>query len=670
MTRIAPPARRLARGLCGLGGCAFGLLAGAQPVAPPPAPPAYQDHYIDGGALAPDIATDDSAGGDATEGLARSLQVDGIVAALHSHESDTSNSVVEKGVVVKSQWETVGYGAWSLDGAAHAGGAEPGEAGSHGVVTLRQRDMPFDGGWHADNALGDLNSVDVSLARLQPRFFLPTAPMQGATTEWRGPSGLEVVAGAGQPGVYDGIAVPGFRTLTGSTATAGAEWSPAAHWTVGGQLIEARDVNLAAGSLIDLGERVSSTAGLVSALWQDTGRHVQFNLIDGGVTGAANGAGAWIDGAIQQGRILQNVGIFRIAPDLTWGNQLISNDVEGGYYRVGYQSRQWIADVGIDAVRSVSGLAGNTTFVTADTRYQLSRDWGLGGVANVSHTSHGTGWSVEGYVDHQNALGTGRAQLDLAETPSGSDTTVTLDQAWSGNQGLRLATALSVERISGALLNDVPQSSTVLGLAVNGGGQFTTRLGMDCNVRWTTAVEGRAAPGVSATVSLTWQLSRSWQLLATYYDSEAGSWTPLTVVSPLTPPSLTVIPAVQERGGFLTIRYQRAAGAHFAPLGGLPGAGSGSIGGVVYLDSNLNGRLDAGEPGAANVTVVLDGRFSVRTDPNGRFEFPVVAAGHHVITVVSDNVPLPWFLANDGRVEVDLATRGRANVEIGAQRLR
>ncbi len=670
MTLTAPLARRLAPGLCGLGGLVAAVLAQAQPAPPAPGPPAYQDHYIDGGTLAPDVTTDDSAGGDASEGLARSLQVDGVVAALHSHESDTSNSVVEKGVVVKSQWETVAYGAWSLDAAAHGGTAEPGDAGSHGVATLRQRGMPFDGGWQADNALGDLNSVDISLARLQPRFYLPTTPMQGLTTEWRGPSGLQFVGGVGEPGLYDGIAVPGFRTVGGSTATAGAQWSPAANWTVGGQLIEAHDVNLAAGPLFDLGTRLSSNAGLVSALWQDGGTHVQFNLMDGGISGSGNGTGAWVDGSMTEGRLLHNAGMFRIDPNLSWGNQLISNDVEGGYYRLNYQSRQWIADVGVDAVRSVSGLGASTTFLTGDTRYQLSRDWGIGGVANVSRTSHGTSWSAEGYVDHQNPLGTSRAQADLATTPTGNDATLTLDQAWSGLGGLRLTTAVSVERITGALLNDVPQDSTVVGVAVNGGGQFTTRLGMECNVRWTGAVQGHAAPGVSATVSLTWQMTRSWQVLATYYDSEVGAWTPLTVVSPLTPPSMTVIPAAQERGAFLTIRYQRAAGAHFAPLGGAPGAGSGTISGTVYLDTNLNGRLDAGEPGAANVTVVLDGRYSVRTDPNGRFEFPVVAAGHHVITVVSDNVPLPWFLANDGRSEIDVATRGHATVEIGAQRLR
>ena len=87
------------------------------------------------------------------------------------------------------------------------------------MVTLRQLGMPFDGNWQADNALGDVNSPDINLARLQARFYLPTAPIQGLTTEWRGPSGLQIVAGGGTPGVYQGIVVPNFHTLDGSAAT-------------------------------------------------------------------------------------------------------------------------------------------------------------------------------------------------------------------------------------------------------------------------------------------------------------------------------------------------------------------------------------------------------------------------------------------------------------------
>jgi hypothetical protein len=91
---------------------------------------------------------------------------------------------------------------------------------------------------------------------------------------------------------------------------------------------------------------------------------------------------------------------------------------------------------------------------------------------------------------------------------------------------------------------------------------------------------------------------------------------------------------------------------------------------MVYLDANYNGHYDAGEAGAPNVTVVLDGRFSVQTDASGRFDFPAVATGHHVISVVPDNLPLPWVLVGDGRAEVVITTRDRTDVNIAAQRMR
>jgi hypothetical protein len=494
--------------------------------------------------------------------------------------------------------------------------------------------------------------------------------MQGLTTEWHGPSDLQLVAGGGVPGIFDGIEVPDFRTLDGSTATAGAQWSPAPHWTVGGQFVEAHDVNLAIGEAIDGASLLSSTTGLLSAGWADNGEHLQMNLLDGQISGKANGLGGWVDGSITQGRFQQSAGIFRIDPNMTWGNQVISDDMQGGYYRLDYQSRQWIADVGIDEVRSVSGLGSNTTFLTGDARYQLSRDWGMGGVSNISRGDDGTSWSLGSYVDHVNAWGNGRAQADYASTPTGESTTLTLTQTWATPVGMRLSTSTFVERTDGSLVNGLTQDSTVLGISAFGGGQFTSKLSLDGNVNWAGAVAGRAAPGISANVSMTWQLSHNWKILATYYDSRTGAWTPLTVVSPLSPPVATPVPSLEERGVFLTFRYQRVAGSTFAPLGGTPGTGSGQVSGVVYLDANNNGSLDAGEVGAPNLTVVLDGRFSVQTNANGRFEFPAVATGHHVITVISDNLPLPWVLVGGGRADVMVTTRDRTEINIAAQRPR
>jgi hypothetical protein len=648
----------------------------AQPQSLPPDAAGYQDRVIAGGTLPPDISNGDSDGSDSA-GLARSLQIDSIVSDLSSRGGGTSTSAFESGFVAKYQWDTRNFGAWSLDASARAGSSDlgPSEQGQGGVLTLHERGLSFDGGWQADNALGDVNSPDIGLARVQTRFFLPTGAIQGLSTEWHGPDGLQIVAGGGVPGFYDGIEVPDFRTLSGSTATLGAQWSPAAQWSVGGQIVEAHDVNLAIGPVVDASSLMSSTAALVSAVWQDHGDRVQFNVLDDDVTGKGNGLGAWVDGTMTSGHVQQSAGLFRIDPDMTWGNQAISNDMEGAYYRFDYQDRRWVADGGVDEVHSVSGLGSDITFLTGDARYQLSHDWGVGGATNVSRTDGGTGWSVQGYVDHLNRWGSGRLQMDYADSPgaaapSGTDQILTFEQTWNMPVGMHLSTAVSAEHSSDTLVQGAVQDSTALGVNFFGGGEITAKLGAEGNVRWAAKISGNAAPGVSANVSLTYQISRNWQLLATYYDSRTETYTPVTVVSPLTPPVATLVPAQEERGMFLTVRYKRASGMHFAPLGGAAGGAAGELTGMVYLDANNNGQFDAGEIGAPNVTVVLDGRFSVQTDANGRFDFAAVAVGHHVISVVSDNLPLPWVLLGDGRVEVAVGTRDRTDISIAAQRPR
>jgi hypothetical protein len=88
----------------------------------------------------------------------------------------------------------------------------------------------------------------------------------------------------------------------------------------------------------------------------------------------------------------------------------------------------------------------------------------------------------------------------------------------------------------------------------------------------------------------------------------------------------------------------------------------------VYLDRNANELLDANETGAANVTVLLDGRYSARTDAQGRYEFPAVAAGRHVLVVVPDNLPLPWIIPGDGAIPILVETRKRTTRDIGARK--
>jgi hypothetical protein len=668
----------------------LGLPVAAQAVAYPAAdngdgtpqtPPTYQDHYIAGGTLRPDISVGEVSA-DQSAGLARAVRVDGVAGVLTQDGPGGHTHVDQEGAMVSAQWDTRSWGAWSLD----AAGGTPTPEGFSNITgsgnpsfALVQRGMPFNGGWQADNGVGDLNSPLIGLARQQPRFLLTSSPMLGLTSEWRGPSQLQIVAGGGEPGVFEGLAVPSFQTLGGATATLGAEWSPAPHWALGGQAITTRDTNLYDYNygipLQNVLEgsapaRFSSTTGYLTAAWQENNAHAQLNVVDGSVNGNGNAVGAWLDASATQGFVTHSAGLFRIEPNLAWGDQPLASDIEGEYYRLNYLSRRWLADVGVDVARSVSGTGADVTFFTGDTRYQLTTSTGIGAAANVRTGGGNTGWSAEGYLDNANSWGTGRMQLDYATDAQEQAVSAALQQNWNLHAGARLATTAGIDRIHTTGAFGPVQDSTIARLALYGGADVTARFSLDGNVQWAQAVQGAAAPSTSASVSLTWHMSRSWSALASYYENRVSSWTQLVITSPLAPPVQTPLPSAGARGFFLTIRYQDARGSHFAPLGGLPGMGSGRLTGVVYLDANENGRFDAGETGAANVTVILDGRFSTRTDANGRFDFPAVAAGHHVLTVQTDNLPLPWTLVNSGRTEVEIGTRDRIDVNIGAVRLK
>ena len=657
--------------------------AGAQPLPPPPAPPAYEDRLM-GGNPAPDISLGDAYSYDSS-GLARAIRVDALTSLLEGEGANPTPTVRENGIVADAHWETATYGAWSAGGAVRIGGVDEhyiGPSNTNLSFALHQRAMPFDGGWQADNALGDLSLPLIGLERAQTRFLFSSGTMLGATTEWRGPDGVQLIAGGGEPGVLNGIKVPVFQTLGGSTATVGGQWSLSPQWSLGGEYAGARDANLyylpPSSSAVLPPEisslRISSNTGVVSAAWQEGRTHAQFNLIDGTVNDNGNSLGAWADGSLTRGAYTQTFGAFYFQPHLAWGNQLIMSNAEGAYYRLGYQTRRWIADFGVEEVLPVSGQGVHSTFLNSDARYQIDHDTGVGGVANLLLSRDGgseNAWSLEGYLDEANPWGTGRVQLDYATATQGDDISGSLQQNWTTPTGTRLATSATVDRVHAAAVSGLPPlDTTVVRFAAYGGGDLTARLSIDGNLQWATAVQGRAAPSTSADVSLTCQLARAWELLFTFYENHVGSWAPLTVTSPISAPVPVPQASQGQRGIFLTLRWQDSRGGHFVPLGGAPGSGSGRLTGVIYLDANENGRYDAGEAGAPNVTVILDGRFSVPTDTNGRFDFPAVAAGHHVLTVQSDNLPLPWTLNNQGRTEVEVGTRDRVDVNIGALRLK
>jgi hypothetical protein len=169
------------------------------------------------------------------------------------------------------------------------------------------------------------------------------------------------------------------------------------------------------------------------------------------------------------------------------------------------------------------------------------------------------------------------------------------------------------------------------------------------------------------TLGASWRIDSRWSLDASFNRSQGKSLS-TTQLDPLAPPLPAVI-GTSDRSFFAVLRYELQAGSRDTPLGGSALDGGGRVEGVVYFDANKSGTQEASEQGVPNVTVFLDNRYGVRTDAQGRFEFPFVAAGARTVSVRSDTLPLPWASVGDGQSRVDVRLRDTSRLSIPVQRL-
>jgi hypothetical protein len=609
----------------------------------------YEDKLIEGGKLEPLAAE----GGDTTynsEGPARSWRIEGYASRIE--QGDTIRH--ENGMVLAGRLDTLQYGALSIDATLRG-------AGTASVVTLWQRGLAFDNGWVANNGLGTLNTPAIDLTRNQFRFYLPTFPVLGASTEWiRHGGDLVVQASAGQPGLYDGIRVAGFSRLGGSLSTLGAQLRVDRNLSIGVQLADANNVPASVDPSLP-SPKVSGRSVFAALQWHDAASQLQLNALDSETsdTGRHN-FGIWADGEMRDGRFHHNYGLFRFEPDLSWAYTPVNRDLQGGYYRLSYSSQQWNWSAGVDGVAPVTDAPGTRGwFSTGNIRYQADTTTGVGGGSTLRTGQGPSAFAGYAFLDKQTMLGTTRVQVDVVSA-SGQEHSrqLTVDQAWPTQVGLRLSTSLQAGEQK-TTDTDVRRFS----VAAFGGIDLTNNLSIEGNIRYSLDRDTARTTGLFANLGLAWKITQRWSLLATYYDNRSEV-TPFATLEPVVVQPLPVVP--RDRAFFLNVRYEDHAGTPVAPLGGMPGTGAGSLTGYVFYDANDNGRRDATEQGAANLTVILDGRFGARTDKDGRFEFPLLASGSHAIAIIPDNLALPYSISGEGRREVIIHTRETTTLDVAA----
>jgi len=640
------------------------LCARADPAAVPVGPqPAYEDPLIDGGNLVADVSFGD-AGLINSSGWSRSFRAEGITSRV------TRDGVgqTEHGLRMSGLIDTPNHGAITLDASLRSSDGYSYGSESGYTVSLYQIGMPMNGRWLVNNAIGVSSSPAVDLARNQQRFWVPTTLQDGMAIEWRKADALQLQASFGSPGLLTGLYAPTFEDVGGEQISAGAQWTGSGSWSAAVQAVDVEDVSLGLGPLNSTQTRSGfSVFGAVG--WEVPDLRAQLNLVQSSPDGTDGGTGAWLDTVIRRGRVRHTLGIFRFDPDLHWGYQALASDFQGGYYRAAFDNRRWTLDGGIDYLTPVEGDGAATAFGTGYARYQVSSRLGLGGGGNFRQDD-ATAWSAFGFVDLTNRLGIGRAQADYAIDDLRDRAQLTLNQTWNMPAGARLGSSLIVGRDSFA-----DEAATTIGVAVNGGGDLRGNLAVDVNARW-DSVDGRERTNnVLATVALTWRFARGWSLGANYYVSQNTWRAPLGINSPIDDLPLFDQRRTDDQGYYVSLRYEWQAGSQTAPLGGTgtgtgPGRGSGSLHGFLFLDENDNGIMDAGEPGAPNVLVLLNSRYPARTNAEARFEFPSVVAGSHELRIVPDNIPLPWTVTDGGRTSIEVGVRERTFVTVPASRQR
>jgi hypothetical protein len=526
------------------------------------------------------------------------------------------------------------------------------------MFTLRQTGVPVADHWTMNNTLGYQRTAISPVLNGGFRVRLPTSPLFGLSGQLIN-SNKDFLWFTGKTGYYEGTAMRQFRKDGGSLIGGAYQQEITPMIWFGGEV-----VNFSGNDLV---RKHSSLLAAGQYARPDQSMQYDFHLL----ADNDSNVGLWADGMQYLPAAFQlRYGVFYLQPELAWMDRPIANNQAGLYLRTDKQAFRYTMSAGYDYLDSglddslLPGTTTHSSFINGN--YRITRNLTLGlnanlGLRNINalENEDQTFWRLNNFMFYKFPVGTSRVELFKSNLSSDRNINddgrqgIRLSHDWRMPQSLRLTTELRLEQTlrSG-------QDRDYHEAAVN----FHQEIGDN----WAWGVSASAYQdtgsqssydGIGLNTDMRWNFLPNWfASLTMLYNAnqiDAGNFALIEFED--NPKSTSF---------WLTFSYSKASGQPLMSLGRNSGSsGSGRVSGTVFYDENQDFVRQPGEDPAAGILVLLDGRYEVMTDSEGRYTFDPVYTGTHRVAVITENLPLPWSLYDETprRVEVSLRRTGEVD---------
>jgi hypothetical protein len=621
-------------------------------------PVAYEDEYLFEGDLpAVDIAQPYASQPFGRRELRAELM-------YYDNDDDRLGADSERGARVYWSRETESWGVMDLDiRYANIDSSFVGRetASDEAVVTFRQSAIPVSSTALLDTAAGHQRLRSSSLLHGGYRYRLPTSSLRGLSGELAQSNSSRIRFATGDVGAYRGVRIPQFTETGGRLTALAYEQSANEQLDLGAELVNLRgDTRIRDHTSMLLGARYNAA--------DNSQEHAARLLADDD-----GNMGLWIDSRHELGSSSTfRYGAFSIDPELVWSSLPIANDQMGAYLRASTGNARYSLSGGYDYLETGigSGSPVSTTshaaFVSGS--FRVRRALSLGFNAGLTNRNFDSATGDEQVISRINAFATiasrlGSTRLEVFSYDLDSDspanqqarTGAAASLTWRMPQKIRLTTEFRVEQNEGQIGDS---RRTELAALFNYDLFNNLSLGLNSRIYQTHGDSSAQDGGLSLSAQAGWTFHPNWHVSLsvnrnrTDFRNTGSNF-------------FGIDSAVGESSVWLTVRYERQSGRPYPILGraheGM--SGSGTISGQVFFDLNRDSIRQPSEEVAAGVVVLLDGRYETRTDEQGWYSFAPVPTGAHEVSVLLEELPLPWGLDDEAPRRVAAQLREVSTVD-------